>query len=73
MIDQIKSLILDAHMAGQHSAGIDASYHEALAYYYRLEKNKYLEVVELKDRIKKLEFMIDSGLGWEDMKNDTTV
>ena len=28
------------------------------------------QVVELKEKVKKLEFMIENGLGWEDMRND---
>jgi len=28
---------------------------------------------ELLEKVKKLEFMIDKGLGWDDMKNDITM
>ena len=28
--------------------------------------------IDLKEKNKKLKFMIDNGLGWEDMKNDIT-
>jgi hypothetical protein len=27
----------------------------------------------LKEQVKKLEFMIENGLGWEDMKNDISM
>jgi hypothetical protein len=28
-------------------------------------------IVELEEEVRKLKFMVDNGLGWEDMKNDT--
>ena len=42
-----------------------------------VEKAKYDEAVhqrdELRERCKQLEFMIEKGLGWDDMKNDITM
>ena len=38
-----------------------------------LEWSLYKQVVELKEKIKKLEFMIENGLGWEDMRNDISM
>jgi len=38
-----------------------------------LEWSLYKQVVTLKEDKKKLEFMIENGLGWEDMKNDITM
>jgi hypothetical protein len=38
-----------------------------------LEWSLYKQVVELKEQVKKLEFMIENGLGWEDMKNDISM
>ena len=38
-----------------------------------LEWSLYKQVVELKEKVKKLEFMIENGLGWEDMKNDISM
>ena len=36
-------------------------------------KTLYKQVLELKEKVKKLEFMIENGLGWEDMKNDISM
>jgi hypothetical protein len=38
-----------------------------------LEWSLYKQVVEMKEKVKKLEFMIENGLGWEDMENDITM
>jgi cell fate regulator YaaT (PSP1 superfamily) len=38
-----------------------------------LEWSLYKQVVSLKEKCKKLEFMIENGLGWEDMRNDITM
>jgi len=38
-----------------------------------LEWSLYKQVVELKEKVKKLEFMIENGLGWEDMRNDISI
>lgn len=38
-----------------------------------LEWSLYKQVVELKEKVKKLEFMIENGLGWEDMRNDISM
>ena len=38
-----------------------------------LEWSLYKQVVELKEKVKKLEFMIENGLGWEDLKNDISM
>jgi hypothetical protein len=35
-----------------------------------LEWSLYKQVVELREKVKMLEFMIENGLGWEDMKNE---
>ena len=45
MKNEIKDIIIDAHMAGQKSEGVDPSYHEALAYYNNtyVKKNKKFE------------------------------
>ena len=42
-----------------------------------VEKAKYDEAVrqrdELRERCKQLEFMIEKGLGWDDVKNDISM
>ena len=38
-----------------------------------LEWSLYTQVVNLKEKNKKLEFMIENGLDWEDMKNDISM
>jgi len=42
-----------------------------------VEKSKYDEAVrqrdELRERCKQLEFMIEKGLGWDDVKNDISM
>jgi hypothetical protein len=38
-------------------------------YIEALEKH----IEELKEKVKKLEFMIENSLGWEDMKNDISM
>ena len=38
--------------------------------YTPLELELSSQVVDLKEKIVRLEFMIENGLGWEDMKND---
>ncbi len=45
-----------------------------LSYNERLERIELLEKQnkELREKIKKLELMIENGLGFEDMKNDIT-
>ena len=42
-----------------------------------VEKHKYDELLrqrdELRERCKQLEFMIEKGLGWDDVKNDISM
>ncbi len=38
-----------------------------------LEYSLYTQVVNLKEQKKKLEFMIENGLGWKDVENDITM
>jgi len=38
-----------------------------------LEWSLYKQVVEMKEKVKKLEFMIENGLGWEDIRNDISM
>ena len=38
-----------------------------------LEWSLYKQVVNLKEEVKQLKFMIENGLGWEDMKNDISM
>lgn len=39
---ELKQIIIDAHMAGQHNTGIDASNYEALVYYNKLKEDGIL-------------------------------
>ena len=82
----IKELIENAHMAGQHNQGhCDPSYYEAQTYFIKevkpllkqAESTEAVstevvkdELIEAKKEIDKLKFMINNGLGWDDMKND---
>ena len=49
----------------------------ALISEHYVEKAKYDEAVrqrdELRERCKQLEFMIEKGLGWDDVKNDISM
>jgi hypothetical protein len=50
-----------------YALGLDAMY-EALVLYDVVGRSEQLPC----ERCKKLEFMIENGLGWKDMKNDCT-
>ena len=41
--DDLKKIITDAHMAGQHNQGVDASWSEALAYFNQAILNRQQE------------------------------
>lgn len=56
--EQLKTVIINAHMAGQYNAGIDASYYEALVYY---------EIITIPKEVRQAEKYIkqcDSDLGF---------
>ncbi len=50
--EQLKILIMNAHMAGQHNAGVDASNYEALVYYNSLVAEECINNVGDKERKK---------------------